>query len=456
MEVAGSKGEGASPQYLVLLLSSFGLCADLYDIGVINLARPILTAEFGAPTPGQDSWMSASALMGAILGQIVCGCVADRIGRRFVFVCTVTIVSVASMGSACAGSWHNLSIYTILGMWRFVMGIGIGGEYPLAATTVAETASAESSGRSLALVFSGMAAGGLLGPILVMSMAAIGVPGAWLWRLAFGFGAVLTGVCACLRHIHLQETESWRKATRSAGSMRSGLLAMRWTLAGTSGTWLIYNVVTFGVGLFSTSIFPAASGLAAAGIVLRINTVALSGYMLAIYLSGHIRLKSMLMYAAAGMAVCFMILSVKLEHDRVRCLWIFALMRSLDVLGPGMVTFCLPAQVFPTRIRATAHGISAAAGKLGAVLGTIAFPFLNAQSVGLQTIMAAMATLCLLMCLWASAFLPSYDSAALREIEEYDHMPLRFQATLAERALFSMDAFAEAAPLKLSTAIWMK
>merc|ERR1719215_1216581 len=215
---------------------------------------------------------------------------------------------------------------------------------------------------------------------------------------------------------------------------------MRWTLAGTSGTWLIYNVVTFGVGLFSTSIFPAASGLAAAGIVLRINTVALSGYMLAIYLSGHIRLKSMLMYAAAGMAVCFMILSVKLEHDRVRCLWIFALMRSLDVLGPGMVTFCLPAQVFPTRIRATAHGISAASGKLGAVVGTVIFPMLYAAA-GLQAVMACMAFVSAIAALFTQLFTPLYGESTLEEIAALDPASgVAQQAAQAESILFSFSS----------------
>merc|ERR1740123_2469999 len=100
------------------------------------------------------------------------------------------------------------------------------------------------------------------------------------------------------------------------------------------------------------------------------------------------------------MALCFVMLYFYLEPNCTKCLWVFSIMRFLDALGPGMVTFCLPAQVFPTRIRATAHGISAAAGKLGAVVGTITFPYLSTGSGGMTLVMAFMLMLSLLTGLW--------------------------------------------------------
>jgi len=281
------------------------------------------------------------------------------------------------------------------------------------------------------------------------------------WRCAFGFGALLAGLCAVLRYIHLRETDGWRRATRrvpDASSVvaapspptKDALCAMSWTLAGTAGTWFIYDVVTYGVGLFSTSIFPARTGLDSATIVLRINAFALPGYVLAILLAPHVRLKHLLVSATGGMALCFVLLYRQLAPDCSECIWIFSLMRCLDALGPGMVTFSMPAQVFPTRIRATAHGISAAAGKLGAVVGAAAFPYFSNGRHGMMHIMAFMAVLSWLTGLWACVFVPSYDTATLETIAEHDGAPLERQAVLAQRVLFSGDDAPDAVPISCS------
>mmetsp|Transcript_56111 Transcript_56111/g.108262 ORF Transcript_56111/g.108262 Transcript_56111/m.108262 type:complete len:498 (+) Transcript_56111:51-1544(+) len=452
---------GKSQATLALLLSAGGICADIYDFNIINLVRPILSEEFGEPTPGHDSWMTASALMGAIIGQLSFGWLADYMGRRALFIGTVCIVCLGSLGSANAGVWHGFSVYTILGVWRFIMGIGIGGEYPLAAANTSENVDVKSSGAALAFVFAGVAAGGLLGPLVMIWLGSMAISPAMQWRCAFGFGAVLAGLCAVLRYFHLRETDGWRRATRrvpdaslvAAGPSpptKDALCAMSWTLAGTAGTWFIYDVVTYGVGLFSTSIFPARTGLDSATIVLRINAFALPGYVLAILLAPHVRLKHLLVSATGGMALCFVLLYRQLAPDCSECIWIFSLMRCLDALGPGMVTFSMPAQVFPTRIRATAHGISAAAGKLGAVVGAVAFPYLNNGQQGMMQIMAFMAVLSLLTGLWACVFVPSYDTATLETIAEHDGAPLERQAVLAQRVLFSGDDAPDAVPISCS------
>jgi nitrate/nitrite transporter NarK len=79
-------------------------------------------------------------------------------------------------------------------------------------------------------------------------------------------------------------------------------------------------------------------------------------------------------------------------------------------------TFSIPAQIFPTRLRATAHGISAAFGKLGAVTGAFIFPQIYA-SMGLEAVMGVMAMTSALTLVWTWAFVPSYGPRDLEKIE---------------------------------------
>merc|ERR1719198_1784678 len=100
---------------------------------------------------------------------------------------------------------------------------------------------------------------------------------------------------------------------------------------------------------------------------------------------------------------------------RAVCLVIFSVQRCLDAMGPGVATFAIPGQIYPTKIRATAHGLSAASGKLGAVVGTLIFPQLLAAA-GMKTVMFFMAAMSAVTMLWTLVFVPLYSVPALEEI----------------------------------------
>lgn len=446
---------------LTALLSCFGLMADIYDVGIVNLVRPVLEEQFGTMTPSQDALLTGSTLGGAIVGQLAFGASADYIGRKCLFVSTAALVGFASLGSACASGIQplGLSIYAVLAVWRFLMGLGIGGEYPLAAASTVENNDPSSSARSLAIAFSGMALGHLLAPGVVMLLAGpMAVSHARLWRYAFGFGAVLALVVAVLRFYVLRETRAWLQASgATAADSRvvaaatapqtqrwkeklAALSAMKWSMAATAGVWLIYDVVPYGTGLYSTKIFPAEPGLNSAYVVLYITLITLPGYAGAVLLASRVRMKHLQLYGLFGMTVCFSLLALlhnKANRGGLGYLSIFAFQRCIDAMGPGVATFTIPAQIFPTRIRATAHGISAAAGKLGAVIGTVIFPNLQAAA-GLQAVMAFMALISALTAFWTQLATPLYDVSVLEEIAALDtSMGVVQQATMAESLLFA-------------------
>jgi len=449
---------------LAAVLGSFGLMADIYDFGIVNLVRPVLEEEFGTMTPSQDGLLTSSALTGAIIGQLCFGAAADYIGRRCLFITTATLVGVASLGTACAGPAMGLSIYSILTIWRFFMGLGIGGEYPLSAATTAENNDPSKSSCALACVFSGMAIGQLLAPAVVMLLAGpLAVPHTLLWRYAFGFGALLALVVALVRYLVLEETRAWVQASsghQSSNDSRitaspqapqtqlfrdkvSALWAMKWSVTATMGAWLIYDVVTYGTSLYSTTIFPAEPGLGSALVVFYINALTLPGYGGALYFASFTKMKHMQLYGLLTMTVCFCILALYSDQAHragITYLSIFAFQRCVDAMGPGVATFTVPGQIFPTRIRATAHGISAAAGKLGAVIGTVIFPILY-TAAGLQAVMAFMAFVSAIAALFTQLFTPLYGESTLEEIAALDPaLGVAQQAAQAEALLFSFSS----------------
>merc|ERR1711874_403276 len=76
-----------------------------------------------------------------------------------------------------------------------------------------------------------------------------------------------------------------------------------------------------------------------------------------------------------GMSCCYLVVGLSYGHAQVTVLvLIFGFQKTFDAFGPGATTFIIPAEIFPSAVRATCHGASSAAGKLGAFIGMYMFP----------------------------------------------------------------------------------
>merc|ERR1712019_210033 len=85
-----------------------------------------------------------------------------------------------------------MGIYWLLTCFRFIMGIGIGGEYPCCASHTAEASDFKTSGRNMAISIASAVVGGVVAPSVVLLCLALRIPHAMIWRLAFGFGALVS------------------------------------------------------------------------------------------------------------------------------------------------------------------------------------------------------------------------------------------------------------------------
>lgn len=137
-----------------ILISGAGFLADAYDLFVINVVVDMMSQVDYKQTLTNDlkSNVKTTALIGAVVGQIGFGATADLIGRRKVFIMTCSLVIIGALLSATVQDTETFGIYSQLALWRFVLGVGVGGEYPLSAAITSESSSMDDKIKNLAKV----------------------------------------------------------------------------------------------------------------------------------------------------------------------------------------------------------------------------------------------------------------------------------------------------------------
>ena len=200
-------------QWLVLLLASAGWVFDVYEGQIFNLTRDQLLGDVlpaGAGEGGRRFWGDVFLgvfLAGGALGGIVFGSLADRWGRRPTLIVTILTYSLFS------GLTYFAQELWQIGMLRFLVAAGVGGEWAVAAALVAEVF----PGRSRAQAASVFHATSILGTgLAALAGLAVGVH----WRYAYLLG-VLPALLIVAVRLAVAEPEAWRKGSRpSSGSLR--------------------------------------------------------------------------------------------------------------------------------------------------------------------------------------------------------------------------------------------
>ena len=158
--------------------SGVGWALDAMDVGLISFVMAALAVQWSL-TPTELSWIGSIGFVGMALGATLGGLLADRIGRRQVFAMTLLVYGIAT--GAAALSW---SVGALL-FFRFVIGLGLGAELPVASTLVSEFAPARIRGRVVVALEAFWAVGWILAAIVGYFVVSQGDNG-WRWALALG------------------------------------------------------------------------------------------------------------------------------------------------------------------------------------------------------------------------------------------------------------------------------
>lgn len=179
--------------YKLLVVTGLGWLFDSMDTGLISFVLPVLAKEWGL-SPEQVGWIGSIGLIGMALGAVLAGTIADRLGRKKVFAATVILYSVST--GLCAVAWS----YESLLVFRFLVGFGLGGELPVAATLMSEYAPSHLRGRFIVLLESFWGVGWLVAACISYLL----IP-QFGWKIAFLIGA-LPAVYVFLIRLHMPES----------------------------------------------------------------------------------------------------------------------------------------------------------------------------------------------------------------------------------------------------------
>ncbi|TDZ44802.1 Repressible high-affinity phosphate permease [Colletotrichum trifolii] len=454
-----------------ILVAGVGFFLDSYDIFAINLIITLLGVVFWQGPPEQtehgyggnhgelpgpvNSALKASTSAGIVIGQVVFGWLADVFGRRRMYGVELGIIILATLSAALVSPSQSVSFTGLMVFWRVIMGVGIGGDYPLSSVITSEFAPTRWRGAMVAAVFS-MQGLGQLGAALVALITAEAFKDSYLdvpnisgchtrcqlaadrsWRIIVGVGAI--PACLALYYrITIPETPRYTfdveqdvekadadirayMSSKSKGDIDPELQAkMRkeagpafntpsasWrdtlkyfgqgknfkVLMGTALSWFFLDLAFYGLGLNNTVVLQAI-GYAdgdnfyqklhnqAVGMIILSCAGSIPGYWAAVLTLDTIGRKPLQMLGFFVLTVLFCILGFMLHQlSHTVFLTLYIIGQFFFNFGPNTTTFIVPGECFPTRYRSTGHGISAAMGKIGAIIAqVISIPLLSKDS----------------------------------------------------------------------------
>ncbi|MBE9079951.1 MFS transporter [Romeria aff. gracilis LEGE 07310] len=430
------------PMWRLWLLSAGLIGLDGFDFFIIGVAMPFIQQDFGLG-PEAVGAIATAAVVGALVGSLTLGPITDRVGRQLMLLVDIGIFILASAGAAFA--WNPAALIA----FRFLVGVGIGADYPISVSYITENVPMRFRGRMVIGAFSFQAVGALFGALL--GIVTIGLCRAlapdsvewathYAWRAMLAVGLVLAVLIGLLRLAFLLESpcyylakENYKAASESAsqlleqkielspateptasasrlgyGDLFSRQYLRRTALAALP--WFLQDIATYGIGIFTPTIIATLALAPRAGLLSEsmagaegaafVNMFLIGGFILAILLVDRVGRISLQVLGFAGMALGLLLLSFSgggtpgATHYGL-LFGGFILFNLAMNAGPNSTTFLLSGEVFPPAIRAGGAGLAAAIAKAGAVVGAYGLPIWQA-TFGIVHLLRFLSAICVL------------------------------------------------------------
>ncbi|KAK8808512.1 hypothetical protein WA158_008413 [Blastocystis sp. Blastoise] len=416
-----------------------------YALNIINIVVEILEDVYGNEliTDASKGLMSSASLIGCVTGQIVIGFLGDYLGRKAALFLTVLFNIIGCLGSTFAFGFGPVTIVHALIFWRFVMGFGIGGTYPLSAVMGTESASEGNKEKTGAFVFTFHCLGWicnnnnnniyiyiymLVGPALSSILLWLWPNGKeYIWRILL-FVSLIAAVA--ISFIHSTETGVSRKDKDANKPSMWKLLFNKENalkMIGTGGAWFLFDInlyyyyihyyiyffihyyiniiiifiiiflyidFLYGQALFSNLVVAKLFGEDTSALTKSLaaslfNLLGYVGSLLSIWAVNWWGLRILQFQGFAARSVLFILLGLCLTlnfENAPTLLALYSIVFFYGNFGPNTTTFLLPAVTYSIEVRSTLNGISAALGKTGASIGAYAYEAI-AKSVGADKVM---------------------------------------------------------------------
>lgn len=424
-------------------VSGSGFLTDAYDVFIISIITPMISQVYfnGKMDNNLQGLLKSSASWGTLVGQLLFGYLSDRYGRKAIYGIELMVIILGSIGSTLVGATPMASVVSLLIVWRVLMGIGIGGDYPTSAVITSEFANKSNRGLLISSVFAMQG----VGIVLAASVSTILLlcfkdkinenPVYYLdivWRLCIVIGCI-PGIFALYARLTIPESPRYSndvdndfvKASKDTNTFYNiqehhddindtpdtfrnqglnskykdvtfiqhfskfenfkGLFTM-------SFCWFVLDIGYYGTNLNSNillnqigfgggdTVFQKIFNVAF-GNLIAVLLGAFPGYIVCVFLIDRLGRKTIQYIGFFMLTLGFALLGgfyhLLISHSVALFVMLYTMIQFFNNFGPNTTTFVLPAESFPTKFRSTANGICAASGKAGAIIAAQGFSSLK-------------------------------------------------------------------------------
>ncbi len=408
------------------VFSTGGTLLDGFGIFVVGVAMPLIIAQFHL-TPDVVGLIGASLVLGAVFGAGLGGLMADHLGRKPLMLVDMIIICAGAAASALA----NGAVMLFIG--QFLVGVGVGVDFPVSSSYVSEVLPKRSRARSMVATIACQSVGMLLAAAVTLALLKT-ANSAQNWRLFLAIEGAIALLFFLLRlsephsphwlmsrgrfaeaaesFIRLMPEQSEAVLQLTSNAENQGLttsvalarppgIADLFSRTYRSRTvlvavpWFLMDIATYGVGLFTPIILSAIDTSGQTGGAIThdladvrgsgaIDLFLLFGFLLGIWIVpklGRIRMQA-IGFTGMTFGMLLLITAVYLANSRLHIPLVFTGFIVFNLLmnaGPNSTTFTLPPILFSTQLRATASGFAASVAKIGATIGVFALPILKGK-----------------------------------------------------------------------------
>jgi MFS family permease len=430
---------------LAMLTTGLGVFCDGYDISSISLVLGPALHSFGINkmTNIEAGTLTASALVGSMLGALIFGFLAQN-GRKRFYGIDALILGVAALAQAF------MPTLAALIACRFVLGIGVGADYVLSPMIMAEHSNRADRGKSLGLGFGTMwPIGALAAAVFKLLLDSFHVPPELTWKLVLAGGAVpalgviylrrtMPETARYLARLGADETEASRVIEHIGGTAVAAPTADTrpfWAvfklhakhIFAAALLWLVYDLVVYAAILFGPNLI--AENLHIASSVYTIMTelifVIPASVLMSWFMIDQLGRKPIQVWGfllSAVVLVIFAFMRSQVGGSALAAYIVYGIF-NVTQTGPGLVSGAgiYGVELAPTRIRSVAQSITVIGGRIGASISGFVFPVMVGKA-GLVTSMWVLAGIAVVGGVLSHLLVPETSSRSLEEIN-LEHAP---------------------------------
>ncbi|WNV19792.1 MFS transporter [Bacillus sp. SI2] len=360
----------------LLGIAGLGWLFDAMDVGMLSFVMVALQKDWGLSTQ-EMGWIGSINSIGMAVGALVFGILSDKIGRKSVFIITLLLFSI---GSGLTALTTTLAMFLVL---RFLIGMGLGGELPVASTLVSESVEAHERGKIVVLLESFWAGGWLIAALISYFI----IP-KYGWEVAMILSAIPALYALYLRW-NLPDSPRFQKVEKRPSVIEN--IKSVWSGEYRKATimlWILWFSVVFSYyGMFlwlpSVMVLKGFSLIKSFQYVLIMTLAQLPGYFTAAWFIERLGRKFVLVTYLIGTACSAYLFGVA---ESLTVLIVAGMLLSFFNLGAWGALYAYTPEQYPTVIRGTGAGMAAAFGRIGGILGPLLVGYLVASQASLSLI----------------------------------------------------------------------